>query len=466
MPCSFDARSPFVADLATVALIVILFRDGLEVEGEMLQSHWHLPLRKLVLAMPLTAVIVALGTKLLTDLSWTEAFLLGALLSPTDPVLSSSVVTNPRVPRLIRHSLNLESGLNDGLALPAVLALAAALTISGQHFVWWRFVFEDVTIGLATGPGGGVRRRLADAARARVSSRGIPPHQKSLYALGTAFAAYGIAVLPPRGNGLIAVFVAAITLGIRRADIRSYFERQAEDLVEIVKLGIFVVFGSLLTLHGLFGDGWAAVGIVAVTLLVARPVAVFTALAGTPTERGDPGVHVVVRAQGRGDDDVLAARPERPHHRRARRIFNIAALVVFCSIIAHGATDTPGAEWIARRRTERRAGAAASAPVGAAARGIHDPAEEDRRRSTKAMNPPISGQNMAGETYQARRAARASTRAARPARWPTETPMRPAAGAPGGTRTAAGWAVAVRRDGPGRNVAQGPVSETAQRRFW
>ena len=123
----FDARSPFVADLAVVALIVILFRDGLEVEAEMLQSHWRLPLRKLVLAMPLTAVIVAVGAHTLTSLTWTESFLLGALLSPTDPVLSSSVVTNPRVPRLVRHSLNLESGLNDGLALPAVLAFSAAL---------------------------------------------------------------------------------------------------------------------------------------------------------------------------------------------------------------------------------------------------------------------------------------------------------------------------------------------------
>ena len=67
--------------------------------------------------------IIALATKALIDLTWTEAFLVGALLSPTDPVLSSSVVNNPRVPRVIRHSLNLESGLNDGLALPAVLAL-------------------------------------------------------------------------------------------------------------------------------------------------------------------------------------------------------------------------------------------------------------------------------------------------------------------------------------------------------
>src|SRR5829696_9872005 len=106
----FDARSGFVHDLAIVALVVILFRDGLEVEAEMLQKAWHLPFRKLVLAMPLTAAIVALAAHALTDLGWTERFLLGALLAPTDPVLSSSVVTNPRVPRVVRHSLNLESG--------------------------------------------------------------------------------------------------------------------------------------------------------------------------------------------------------------------------------------------------------------------------------------------------------------------------------------------------------------------
>ena len=107
---------------------MILFRDGLEVDAELLQTHWHLPLRKLVLAMPLTMGIIALAAKTLTDLSWFECLLLGALLSPTDPVLSSSVVTNPRVPQVVRHSLNHESGLNDGLALPAVLAFAAVLT--------------------------------------------------------------------------------------------------------------------------------------------------------------------------------------------------------------------------------------------------------------------------------------------------------------------------------------------------
>lgn len=347
----FNARSAFVGDLAVVALIVILFRDGLEVEGEMLQSQWHLPLRKLVVAMPLTAGIVAVATRLLIGLSWSESFLVGALLSPTDPVLSSSVVTNPRVPRLIRHSLNLESGLNDGLALPAVLALGAALTIGGNHFVWWRFVLEDITIGLAAGLlVGFVAARLMPRDEGRLEA-GIPPHQKALYALGTAFTAYGVAVLPPRGNGLIAVYVAAITLGIRRPDIRAYFERQAEDIVEIVKLGIFVVFGSLLTLHGLFGDGWAAVGVVAITLLVARPVAVFTALAGTATGTatrafmswfGPKGVATMTFSLLILSERITAG----------SRIFNLAALAVFCSIIVHGLTDTPGVEWIARRAQE------------------------------------------------------------------------------------------------------------------
>ena len=104
----FRAHSGFVADLAFAALIVILFRDGLEVEGEMLQRAWRLPLRKLVLAMPITAIVIAAAARLLFGLTWTESFLVGAVLSPTDPVLTSSIVTNPRVPRLIRHSLNLE----------------------------------------------------------------------------------------------------------------------------------------------------------------------------------------------------------------------------------------------------------------------------------------------------------------------------------------------------------------------
>jgi NhaP-type Na+/H+ or K+/H+ antiporter len=348
----YDPLSGFVTGLATVALIVILFRDGLEVEAEMLQRAWHPPLRALTVAMPLTFFLVAAFAKLVTDLSWAEAFLLGALLSPTDPVLSSSVVTNPRVPRVIRHSLNLESGLNDGLALPAVLAFAAALDPTDKNFVWWRFVLEDVGIGLLTGLVlGGVAAYLLP--RGRALGHEISPRQKSLYALGAAFGTYGVAVATPHGNGFIAVFVAAIVLGMRRPDIRECFESRSEDLIELVKLAIFVVFGSLLTFSDLFKDGWAAVAIVAATFLLIRPLTIFVSMVGMQLSVaakafmgwfGPKGVATMTFSLL-----VLGKNIE-----QGRRIFDIAALAVMTSIIAHGLTDHPGAEWMGRQAEEER----------------------------------------------------------------------------------------------------------------
>ena len=349
----FDPTSGFVQGLTVVALILILFRDGLDVDQELLQEAWHLPLRKLVLAMPITAVLVALAAHALTDLGWTESFLVGALLSPTDPVLSSAIVNNPRVPRLVRHSLNLESGLNDGLALPAVLALTASAA-GDEDFAWWSFVLQDVCIGLASGVlVAFVASRLMPGGRSL--GEDVSRHQKALYAIGVAFAAYGIATLPPAGNGLVAVFAAAVAFGIWRPDIAECFESQSEDVVELVKLGVFLVFGAIITLEDLFGDDLATIGIVVFTLLLARPVAVFVALAGSrqvdSAEKafmawfGPKGVATMAFALfvlGSGVPDAEA-------------VFNIAALTVLVSIIAHGLTDHAGSEWIARREAAREA---------------------------------------------------------------------------------------------------------------
>jgi sodium/hydrogen antiporter len=355
-----DPRSSFVHDLAITALVLILFRDGLEVDVEMLQRAWHLPLRKLVLAMPITAVIVALATKALIDMSWTEAFLVGALLSPTDPVLSSSVINNPRVPRVIRHSLNLESGLNDGLALPAVLAFTAALG-ADSDFVWWKFLLQDVSLGVGYGLViGYVASHVLP--RGRDLERSIPAHQRALYALGVAFLTYGLTTLPPHGNGIIAVFVCAIVLGLRRPDIPKYFE-MSNDIIEIVKLGVFVVFGSLLTLDGLFTDGWAAVAIVLVTLLVARTAGVWVALAGTGVDRAEKAFMAWFGPKGVATMtfSLLVLGQAIP---AGERIFNLAALVVLCSVVVHGLTDTAGAEWIGRRAERReREAADAGSPV-------------------------------------------------------------------------------------------------------
>jgi sodium/hydrogen antiporter len=342
-----EAESGFVEGVAVLALIVILFRDGLEVEAELLRREWHLPLRKLVLAMPVTAAIVAAAAVAVTDLGWTEALLLGALLSPTDPVLSSSVVTNPRVPRSIRHSLNLESGLNDGLALPPVLALLAVLGAGDDDFVWWQFVLQDVSLGAACGIGLALVASVL-LPRGRGLGEAVPSHQKALYALGVAFATYGLTVMPPHGNGFIAVFVCAIVLGIRRRDLRGAFEARSDDIVEIVKLGVFVVFGSLLTLEGLFGDGWAAIAIVLCVFFVARPAAVWIALAGTRLSRAAKGFMAWFGPKGVATMtfSLLVLAAEIP---AGERIFNVAALAVLFSIVVHGLSELPGVDWIEAR---------------------------------------------------------------------------------------------------------------------
>ncbi len=345
----FDVRSGFLNDLTTVALIVILFRDGLEVDRELLQSHWRVPFRKLVIGMPITVAIIAVFAHVAVGFSWLEAFLLGALLSPIDPILSSEVVTSPRVPAIIRHSLNLESGLNDGLALPAVLAFAAALDARSHHFVWWQFVLRNVGLGFAFGLVCGlVGSALMPRPGKSLADAPVPGHQKALYGLGIAFATYSVTVLPPPGNGFIAVFVAAMVVGVRRPDLRHYFAEGVGEIAEIVKLGVFTVFGSLLTLHALGSNGWGSVVVVAATFLVARPVAIWIALAGTGMSAaaksfmawfGPKGVATMAYS-------ILILEKEISS---APRIFDLAALVVFCSIIAHGLTSTPGTNWIAGR---------------------------------------------------------------------------------------------------------------------
>ena len=347
-----NADSGFVTDLASIALIVVLFRDGLDVDSELLQSHWQVPLRKIVIAMPLTAVVVALFARLLVGLSWSESFLLGALLCPTDPVLSSGIVTDPRVPRRIRHSLNLESGLNDGLALPGVLAFAAALEVGRSDFVWWHFVLQDVGLGLAYGLLCGLLGSLLMPRDRRGGS--IPGHQRALYGLGLALATYGLTVIPPHGNGFIAVFVAAIVTGIRRPDLREAFVTGNEEIVEILKLGTFAVFGSLLTIHGLFADGWAAVGVVVATFLLARPFGIWVALAGTGVRRaaqafiawfGPKGVSTMAFSL------LVLSR----HVEGGARIVNIAALTVLASVLVYGLTEEPGIRWIAARSPAEQA---------------------------------------------------------------------------------------------------------------
>ena len=248
---SVDVGDEGVVELIELALILTLISDGLLVERELLGRHWGPAARALVFAMPITLALLALGAKLVfPDLSWAEAFLLGAVLCATDPVVTSSVVTSERVPSSIRHTLNLESGLNDGLALPFVLfflVLAAPGGDAGREGL--ELIGEaafGAVIGVALGLLGGWVHRVVP--------RGVTPRYEGIYAVGFGLVAFGLADVT-FGNGLIAAFVLGITLGISEHEITERFADFSENVSAIFQVLTFFVFGALIVATGYDGIG-------------------------------------------------------------------------------------------------------------------------------------------------------------------------------------------------------------------
>ena len=340
-----DPTSGAIVELIELALILTLFSDGMFVERELLRRHWSPVARSLVIAMPITMALLALAAKaLFPDLSWAEAFLLGAVLSPTDPVVTSAVVTSRLVPSAVRHTLNLESGLNDGLALPFVLFFLVLASPGGDAGGEAAKLAGEALVGGAIGVALGV---LGGRLHPRLPGGGLTARYEGIYAVGFALFAFGLADVT-FGNGLIAAFVCGIAMGATEREVPQGFVEFAENASAILQVITFFVFGALIVATGFDHSVPPLVVFVLFALLVARPVAVMLSFVRTGIPRpqklfmawfGPKGVASMLFAlfvlKSGIDDRGL--------------IFDVAAIAIICSIVAHGLTDTVGAKWMARR---------------------------------------------------------------------------------------------------------------------
>jgi sodium/hydrogen antiporter len=352
---SVEADAPGVAEVIEIALILTLFSDGLFVERELLWVHWSPVTRAILIAMPLTLVLLGLiAHTVIPGLSWAEAFLLAAVLTPTDPVVTSTVVTSQRVPALVRHTLNLESGLNDGLALPFVLfflILAQPGGDAGSEGA--RLVgeaafgaFLGVLLGLVGGrlhnhlPAGGLTRRY-----------------EGIYAVGFGLAAFGVADVT-FGNGFIAAFVTGITMGVAEHEIPEAFVDFAENVSAISQVITFFIFGALIAATGYEGAIWRLAIFVVLALIVARPLAILVSF--LRSRLPGPQKAFIAWFGPKGVASMLFALfVLKSSVEQGDLIFDVAAFTILCSIVAHGLTDTLGASWIERqmrRRTEQERG--------------------------------------------------------------------------------------------------------------
>ncbi len=338
-----------IVELIELALILTLFSDGLFVDREMLVVHWGPVTRAIVLAMPITLGLLGLAAHtLIPSLSWAEAFLLAAVLAPTDPVVTSTVVTSRRVPALIRHTLNLESGLNDGLALPFVLFFLVIAQPGGDAGTEAAKLFGEAVFGAFLGATlGAIGGRLHD----RLPGGGITRRYEGIYAVGFGLVAFGLADVT-FGNGLIAAFVCGIAMGLTEHDIPEAFAEFAENVSAISQVITFFVFGALIAAIGFDSEVWRLFAFIAFALLAARPLAIAVGFMRSKLPRDH--VAFIAWFGPKGFASMLFALFVLDSHVPQRTlIFEIAAFTVITSIVAHGLTDTVGTGWLERRRTKR-----------------------------------------------------------------------------------------------------------------
>ena len=259
------------------ALFSVLFTDGMRVGVRDLASAWRLPGRALLLGLPLTLVIVGLLAKFLLGLSWAEAFVIGAILSPTDPVFAAAIVGREEVPRRLRHLLNVESGLNDGLALPIVVF---ALAFADKSEVEPLRILGELALGIGLGvvvPWAAIH---LEKSRHLASSEPYRP----LLAL-----AVGLVVLAScslfHANEFLGAFAAGVTIATLDEDLREKFHRLGEMLAELLKLGALLLFGAMIAPSYLSEIGLRGWVFVALVLVFARPLAMLISFIGSELTR-------------------------------------------------------------------------------------------------------------------------------------------------------------------------------------
>lgn len=350
-----DLGSEEVIALAELTLSIVLFSDAVRVDVRKIRSFVGIPARMLGIGLPMVIGLGTVAARLILHLSWIDAALLASILAATDAALGQAVLTDESVPSRIRSSLNVESGLNDGLALPAVtlfVAISVAEAEAEPASFWVRFIAEQIGYGVATGIAVGLIGGwlLLRADRAGWVT-GIDGQLAAFAQVALAF----VLAHEVGGNSFIAAFVAGMTFRFVGGDTAEYKTEYAEDSGQLFASITFVVFGNALLGPALDELTVPIAALVVAMLTVVRIVPIAVSLAGTGLRT--PTVAFLGWFGPRGLASILFVFTviEETDQEIDGEIFVVVAWTVLASVVLHGVTASWGArrygEWFAAHRT-------------------------------------------------------------------------------------------------------------------
>ncbi|MFC4058973.1 cation:proton antiporter [Planomonospora corallina] len=334
---SITAEDEVVGTLAELALFAVLFTDGMRVGWADLRGAWRLPGRALGWGLPLTLVITALLAHYLIGLGWIESLLIGAVLAPTDPVFAAALVGNEKVPPRLRQLLNVESGVNDGLALPFVMVFLALA--AGSRNLHLGELGLELAVGLLIGVA--VPWLAIKLEQTRWFSASTAYEPLNALAIGLLVLALGKAT---HGNLFLAAFAAGITVATFGQRQREAFEHFGELIAELFKLAALLVFGALITPALLGAVGWTGWLFAVLALVAARPIAIWISFLGSGLSVreqaavawfGPKGFASVVYGLIVLSSGIAVASQE----------FQLIAVTIVLSILLHSSTDIVVARW-------------------------------------------------------------------------------------------------------------------------
>lgn len=340
---SIDINGDLIQTIAEITLVIVLFGDASALDLQNLKREWQLPARLLAIGLPITIILSTyIATLFFPDQPTIIVLLMALILAPTDAALGKAVVSDKRVPEKIRSTINVESGLNDGIVFPLLITVVAIINSNqpqGTSDGWFLYVLQQISIGAIAGAFVGYSSAIL--ATKAIDRDWIEEDYVNLIPIALAIFSYYFAE-HFGGNGFISAFFSGLFLGNNSEKLRENVKNFANSEGEFLIMICFLVFG--IAFIPVVVEYWSLKAVIysLLSLTLFRILPIWISLMGTRLDSysklfmawfGPRGIASILY--------VLIVIHDLSKDKDLNTIYGVISLTILLSIFLHGLTAIP-----------------------------------------------------------------------------------------------------------------------------